>query len=679
MGFLQRMFERRAALSLTDPKVWRELGIIQPTAAGVSVSGEGALKYTAVLAAVRVLAESVATLPLLVYERLPGEQGKRRAPDFYLYELLHDKPNPYLNSFEFRELMQVHLLLWGNAYAEIESDSRGRIMALWPLVPGAMETVSRGASGLVYEYRLPDGTLKKIPGFALLHLRGLGTNGLTGLSPIGLARQAIGLGLAAEQFGAGFFGNGAQLSGILKHPLQLSDEAEKSLRESWQELYSGIGKAHRIAILEEGMEYERIGVPPEDAQFLETRKFQVTEIARIYRVPPHMLGDLDRATFSNIEHQSLEFVMHSLQPWLVRWEMAIAQQLMTAAERARYFPEFLVDGLLRGDIASRYQAYAVGRQNGWMSANDIRRLENMNPVEGGDVYLVPLNMVPADQVGQMQQAPAFGARASSESPGAFLSQAVDVLYSNPPFSTVEERAQRTADGRQRLQEVHRPVFEDTAARVLRREANDVGNAAKRLLNQRGVPEFSAWLDEFYAGHAQFTARQWLPVLQAYSGLVADEVEGEVGKPADPARYAGFIASYAEQLGERQAQRSRARLDAILEEFGDKAQAEIESTMLEWRTERPKGVGHEETVRSGNAFAVALYGFAGVRLLRWVARGKTCPYCTRLNGKVVGIQKPFIAAGMPFAGDAPAGALTPSRDVGHAPAHRGCDCVVVAEG
>lgn len=662
MGFLQRMFERRAALSLTDPKVWRELGIIQPTAAGVSVSGDGALKYTAVLAAVRVLAESVASLPLLVYERLPGEQGKRRAPDFYLYELLHNKPNPFIDSFIFRELMMVHLLLWGNAYAEIEADSRGRVTALWPLLAGNMLNITRGADGLVYEYMLPNGQLQKIPGFALLHLRGLGVNGYFGLSPIALARQAIGLGLAAEQFGAGFFGNGAQLSGILKHPMKLTDEAETSLRESWAALYKGLDNAHRIAVLEEGMEYERIGIPPEDAQFLETRKFQVTEIARMYRVPPHMLGDLDRATFSNIEHQSLEFVMHSLQPWLVRWEMAIAQQLMTAAERARFFPEFLVDGLLRGDITSRYQAYAVGRQNGWMSANDIRRLENMNPVEGGDVYLVPLNMVPADQVGNP-----FASREPEPEPRAIEARAL----------SVEERAQRTAAGRQRLQQASTGVFLDVAGRVLRRETNDVGNAARRLLQQRGVPEFNAWLDEFYAEHAEFTARQWLPVLMTYSALVADEVSGEVGVEADAARYEGFVRSYAEMLGDRQAQRSRSRLDEIIDEFGQDALPEIESTLLEWRDSRPAGVANEESVRSGNAFAVALYGFAGVLLLRWVGFSKTCPYCQRLNGKVVGIQASFIGAGESFAPDAPGGPLRPSRSIGHPPAHKGCDCQVVA--
>lgn len=661
MGFLQKMFERRA-LSLTDAKTWRELGIIQPTAAGVSVSGDGALKYTAVLAAVRVLAESVASLPLLVYERLPGEQGKRRAPDFYLYELLHNKPNPFIDSFIFRELMMVHLLLWGNAYAEIEADSRGRVTALWPLLAGNMLNITRGADGLVYEYQLPNGQIQKIPGFALLHLRGLGVNGYFGLSPIALARQAIGLGLAAEQFGAGFFGNGAQLSGILKHPMKLTDEAETSLRESWAALYKGLDNAHRIAVLEEGMEYERIGIPPEDAQFLETRKFQVTEIARMYNLPPHKIGDLERATFSNIEHENMDFVTRSVRPWLIRWEMGIAQQLMTAAERARYFAEFLVDGLLRGDTTARYGAYAVGRQNGWLSANDIRRLENMNPVEGGDVYLVPLNMIPADQVGNP-----FASREPEPEPRALEARAL----------SVEERAQRTAAGRQRLQQASTGVFLDVAGRVLRRETNDVGNAARRLLQQRGVPEFNAWLDEFYAEHAEFTARQWLPVLMTYSALVADEVSGEVGVEADAARYEGFVRSYAEMLGDRQAQRSRSRLDEIIDEFGQDALPEIESTLLEWRDSRPAGVANEESVRSGNAFAVALYGFAGVLLLRWVGFSKTCPYCQRLNGKVVGIQASFIGAGESFAPDAPNGPLRPSRSIGHPPAHKGCDCQVVA--
>jgi len=660
MGLFSRLFERRN-LSLVDNKQWREMRVGTPTTAGVKVTAVNALNYSAVYAAVRVLAESIASLPLFVYERL-GDEGKRRAPEFYLYRLLHDAPNPIQTSFEFRELMQTHLLLWGNAYAEIAYDANGRATALWPLMSRNMESITRTQDDIEYHYRLPSGELKTLKGWQVLHLRGLGLNGLFGLSPIALARNAIGLGQAAEKFGATFFGNGAQMAGVLKHPMELSEPAVKSLREQWEELYSGLDKAHRIAVLEEGMEYERIGIPPDDAQFLETRKYQTTEIARIYRVPPHMIGDLDRATFSNIEHQSLEFVMHSLRPWLVRWEMTIAERLMTGAEREQYFAEFLVDGLLRGDITSRYAAYATGRQNGWLSANDIRRLENMNPVEGGDIYLVPLNMIPVDQV-----APPM----PTDEPRS--------VYDNA--STDEEeseaRATRSAAGRYRLQRTSLGLFRDTAARILRREANDVGNAANKHLAQRGASDFSDWLDTFYEDHAIFTARQWVPVLRTYAGLVANEVEQETGEQIDEERYTNFMVSYAEMLGKRQSDRSRARLDSILEEFEENALVEIEATMQEWREQRPSGVANEESVRSGNAFAVAIYTMVGVTRLRWVSIGKSCPYCTRLHGKVVAIAQAFIEAGESFADDAPNGALVPSRNIGHAPAHRGCDCQVVS--
>lgn len=657
MGFFSSLFERRG-LDLTDVEQWRNLGLTAHTASGVSVTADNALRYAAVLACVRVLAETVASLPLITYER-DGEGSKMRADNFYLYRLLHDAPNEMLTSFEFRELLQTHLLLWGNAYAEIDFNGRGQTRALWPLRPDKMLEVRGGDDGLEYVYVRPDHKIEVLPGYRVLHLRGLGTNGLTGISPIGLARQAIGLGIAAEEYGARFFGNDARPGGVLQHPGRLGDEAFTRLRESWESRHQGLSRSHRMAILEEGMTFEEIGIPPEDAQFLETRKFQVAEIARIYRVPPHMIGDLERATFSNIEHQSLEFVIHSIRPWLVRWEQTLQERLLTSRERSRYFVEFLVDGLLRGDTQSRYQAYAVGRQNGWLSANDIRRLENMNPVENGDLYLVPLNMIPVDQAAT-PPTPLEGGRAAS------------------PSLRGDKRELRTVAGRQRLIGVHFSVFEDVAGRVLRREANDVGNAARRLLSKRTVPDFVAWLDEFYEDHKQFTMRQWLATLFSFAALIAGDVGEEIDYELDEDRLAGFVRAYAERLGERQAARSRARLDAILEELGEDALPEIERTLENWRETRPAGVANEETVRSGNAIAKLVYGAAGIRALRWVTAGSdTCPYCSRLDGVVVDIQQPFLPAGVPFAEDAPDGALVPSRDIGHPPAHRGCDCMIIA--
>lgn len=360
------------------------------------------MQSSAVYACVRILAETVASLPLPVYERLPIG-GKARAPTHSLYTVLHDVANPEMSAFSLRETMQAHLALWGNAYAEIVRDAGGRVRELWPIAPNLV-TVNRSTvtKELLYSVQLPDGTQKPMSAGQILHIPGLGFDGIKGLAPIGYARQSIGLALATEEFGARFFGNGTNLGGIAKHPGKLSEQGSKNLRESINEKYSGISKSHRIMLLEEGMEFEKLGIPPEDAQFLETRKFQLNEIARIYRVPPHMIGDLERATFSNVEQQSIDFVVHTIRPWLVRWEKSIMLKLLTPDERRRYFAEFVVDGLLRGDIKSRYEAYAVGRQNGWLSANDIREMENLNAIEGGDIYLVNGNMIPADQAGQSQ-------------------------------------------------------------------------------------------------------------------------------------------------------------------------------------------------------------------------------------------------------------------------------------
>lgn len=393
-----------AALPLTDPQPWREAGLLRSSPAGISVTPDSAMTYSAVLACVRVLAETLASLPLIVYER----QGNRkeRARDFYLYPLLHDQPNPLLTSFEFRELLQVHLLLWGNAYCEIEYDAAGRIVALWPLLPWKMREIKVENGELTYKYETKNGRVVTLPGWRIWHLRGLSFNGVIGLAISEVSRDSIALGQAAEKFGATFFGNGAIPGGVLEHPGVLGDEAHKHLRESWTAAHGGLDRAHRIAILEEGLKYNVTGVEPEAAQFLETRQYQRTEIAGILRVPPHMIADLEHATFSNIEHQAIAFVVHTVRPWLVRWEQSIHSHLMTTIERQRFFVEFLVDGLLRGDILSRYEAYAVGRQWGWLSADDIREKENMNPLPGGQgqTYMTPLNMVPADQVGQEQVA-----------------------------------------------------------------------------------------------------------------------------------------------------------------------------------------------------------------------------------------------------------------------------------
>jgi len=387
--------------TLSNPDRWlvEELGGGKAKS-GVVVNEQSALRVTAYLAAVKIISETVASLPLIVYRRLQP-RGKERAPDHPLYTVLHDQVNSEMTAYQFRETLQGHILNWGNGYAEIERDGAGRVIGLWPLLPDRTWPERDPVTQRIrYRTTLPDGEQVLLPFERVLHIPGFGFDGLVGYNPVKLAREAIGMALATEQFGAEFFGQGATPSGVVEYPRALSEEAYNRYVKDIREAYEGLSRAHRLMILEEGMKYTQVTIPPEEAQFLETRKFQVSEIARIFRVPPHMLGDLERATFSNIEHQSIEFVVHTIRPWLVRWEQAIRMKLLTPAERREFFAEFLVDGLLRGDIESRYNAYAVGRQNGWLSANDIREMENMNPIPGGDRYLVNGNMIPVEQAGE---------------------------------------------------------------------------------------------------------------------------------------------------------------------------------------------------------------------------------------------------------------------------------------
>lgn len=365
------------------------------SASGQSVTADTAMQVAAVYACVRVLAESVAQLPLTLMERT-SDGGKQPAREHRLWGVLHDSPNPYQTSFEWREMMQGHLGLRGNAYSFINRVGDGRVHSLDPIHPGRVTVEQLPDYTVRYHVRRADGGTKEYGAAQILHLHGLSSNGVTGLSPLRLARESIGLALATADHGSRLFGNGARPGGVLSTDKQLSTEAQARLKASWQSAHGGDNRLG-TAVLEEGLTWTAIGMTSEDAQFLETRKFQRNEIASIFRVPPHLIGDLERATFSNIEHQSLEFVVHSLMPWLVRWEQRLNTALLTTEERRRYFVKFNVAGLLRGDLKSRYDAYHIAIGDGWLNRNEVRELEDRNPgPKELDEYLVPLNMAKAD-------------------------------------------------------------------------------------------------------------------------------------------------------------------------------------------------------------------------------------------------------------------------------------------
>ena len=415
MGFLEWLgFESRDAPELPEINDnVRDSGqtfVFGRADSGERVDEKSAMQIATVYACVRLLAETVAGLPLHLYRTKDGGSAKERAMDHPLYKLLYRQPNPEMTSFSFREVMMTHLLLWGNCYAQIIRDGKNGVLGLYPLLPENIEIDRDDKGQIFYIYHAytdeKPGENNKDIYFRrdeIFHVPGLGFNGLVGFSPIAMMKNALGTTLAVEKYGSSFFKNGAQPSGVLEHPGVLKDPSK--IRENWSAVYGGANNAHKVAVLEEGMQYKAISLPPEDSQFLSTRQFGVNEICRIFRVPPHMVQDLEHATFSNIEHQSIDFVVHTLTPWLVRFEQAIIKDLLIGDEQDVLFPKFNVDGLLRGDYQSRMQGYATGISNGFLSPNDIHRLENWDliPAEkGGDDYYLNGGYVRLEDAGKQQ-------------------------------------------------------------------------------------------------------------------------------------------------------------------------------------------------------------------------------------------------------------------------------------
>jgi len=655
VGVLSSLFEKR--LSTESAAGWGSLGWGSRSKSGVNVGIDGSLVSSAVWACVRVRSESMASLPLILYRRT--KSGKERAVEHPLYSLLHDLPNPEITSFELRQTLGIHLDTWGNAYCEIVWTDSGQVAELWPLLPGRM-TVERTNGELIYSYKLPgEEKPKPIPAYRIMHWKGLTGNGLIGYSPVRVHMEAIGLSLAAQEYGARLFGNGARPGGVLTHPGRLSPEAQKRLEKSWTGAHEGLSNAHRLRILEEGMKFEAVGMPPEEAQFLQTRNFQLQEIARIYRVPLHMVGDLTRATNNNIEHQGIEFVVQTLRPALVNIEQAISRDLLVGRERQKYFAEHLVDALLRGDVASRYAAYNVAINAGFMSRNEVRQRENLNPAPGLDNYLVPLNMAESSR----QEAQTGQERRTG----------------------MERRAEDIGAERQALARAQAPLLEDVAGRIVRREVNDIRRAVTKYLTKgEDLQGFLLWLGEFYEEHSQFIERQMTPALETLALLVlasvADELSAD-GLTEQEDEILQFVREYVAVLGVRWSAANRGELEALLRdatgETADEQAAILEERLDGWEATEASKTGRRESTRSTNALAKAAYVLAGVTRLRWVADSESCPYCEALNGKVVGVNGTFVEGGTNFQ---PEGAETPllvRRSVGHPPVHDGCNCSIVA--
>lgn len=493
-GFLSQAFQQRvqstASASLADANL-RAASISQRNQRSYSdevITPESALTVPAVLAAITIIAEDTASLPLILYKR--NGKYKNRAFDNIYYRLMHDQPNPEHTSFIFRELLMGHLLAWGNFFGQLIINSAGDVDAIWPLRPDRV-TVSRVDGLKVYRYTSYDNKMRIFAQDEVIHIPAFGFDGLIGQSRIALARNSIGFAISAEKFGSKFFANDARPSIAIKYPGHfdlLTDKGQKeyeAFKISWNQAYQGSDNAWKVGLLQDGMDIATIGMPPADIQFVENQKWSLNQLARVFRIPPHMIGDIEKSTSwgTGIEQQEQGYVNHTIRPWTVRIEECLNTQLLLQSDRSQLYYEHLFDALLRGDISTRFNAYVQGLTNGWMSPNEVRARENMNPIADGDGYRVPLNTSPIN------------------SNGAGQSTTADVV----------------ADNRLSWE----PIVLDAMTRVIKRESNDLHGAVRRYLAKNQHDKFAAWLEQFYkSDHPDFIQAVLYPLVRA--GLITSE-------------------------------------------------------------------------------------------------------------------------------------------------------------
>lgn len=389
---LKEKIQKALRSSLGIPDQWLLDYFGGATSSGINVSENLAMNLSSVWACVQVLSQTIGSLPIITYRRAAG--GKERASEHRLYNFLRYNPNRDMTAYSWKSAMMVNLGFCGNHYSEIERDSMGRPVALWPMEASRTRPMRAKNGAIIYEYNKASGGRVLLDSYDVFHVKGLSTNGLVGLSQIAAARDVYGVAIAQQTSASKFFANGGQISGVLESDANLTDPAYKRIKESWEASHTGVQNAHKAAILDNGLKFKAISINPEEQQLLESRKFSVEEIARLYRMPMHKIQNLDKATFSNIEQQSIEFVTDTIRPWLVNIEEEIQSKLVMPSEQEEVYCEFLIDALLRGDIKARSEAYQMAINNGWMTANEIRERENMNRLPGdtGNKFFMPLNI-----------------------------------------------------------------------------------------------------------------------------------------------------------------------------------------------------------------------------------------------------------------------------------------------
>lgn len=652
------------------------------SSAGVGVSPASAMRYVTVWACVRLLAESIAQMPCHLYRKMP-DGSKERVTDHPLADLLSFKPNSWQTPFEYIEFLITALCLRGNHYAFINRLGSGAIAELIPLLPQSVALQRKGYE-LRYQVRFEDGSTDTFTQDKIHHVRGLSLDGFTGVSPITYQRNAIGLGIAAEQHGSTIFRNGAMPAGSLTHPAQLSDEAYKRIKKSWQETHGG-DKQGGVAVLEEGLKFEKITMSNQDAQYLEVRGFQRTEICSIFRIPPHMIGDLSKSSFSNITQQSLEMVKYTFLPWVRRLESAIGRDLLSDQDRRRgLYVEFLVSGLERADIEQRYKSYNIGIMSGILSPNECRAMENRNPRPGGDIYLAPLNMVDStDGMPDLSNDTASGndpedPDGSDNTDTTNKSLTIKSITTAVPALLGKALVTKGVLAREQLRETFKPRFQALAAALVFHETGELRQALADGDGQAG-PAFSARMTNLYQQLPSYIRAQFLGLMREYAVAVRKAALAEIDSDLaiDPAELAKFVEDILVSFTARHIGASEGQLAALINDtILDDIPAALEQRLAEWDATRAEKIAGREPVQQESAVSRFVFMAAGITKLQWQRRGShSCPYCKALHGKIVGITEHFIGEGDFTPEGHESSPLKVRGPKKHAPIHKGCICVI----
>jgi|GEM_PF-98550 len=740
MGGIATLMERRSStinpVHPRDPGVVEMFRLGQMTEAGVSVDLRDALTLSAYFSALRALSEDIGKTPVFLNRRLP-ENATERATDHRVYRKLHDRPNPHQSPFLFKRRMQWRAIHNGNGYAEIMLN--GDLIPLHPsrVTPFWSEDGSRaylyrppkGQPRVIPQSRM----------FHLFGMPG--DDDLQGVPLLEYARESLGSALAGEIYAARFFGNDATPGVRIIHPGKLTPAAKQGIRESLEVRHGGPRGSHRAAVFAENVKVEDWSTDPEKAQLHQFRIDVIREVARWFRMPPHKLADLERTTYNNIEHEDLNYQGDTILPWVVNWEETASLSLLTEEEQRTYFVEFLMDALLRADSKTRAEVNEIKERSGALSPNEWRRQDNQNPIEGGDQYFVPLNWIPLDRAAayldektspaaapsaigdagpdpgeEVQKLALNGAQIASlltviqqvtskqisaltakslirvsgpaltesqiaplvDSAESFEPALLDAVSGQPSQRSAVHGAElRSVVARKRLRESFRPLFEEAAARILRREAKAVEGAARRLEANRSAASFLTWAEEYYREHRETVVRDMLPVISALAAAMRDAAVVEVGVAAEVVTVEAFAGNYAGAFAVRHIAESQERLRTLIAEAaGESFQSELEETLRAWQEERPAAIARAEVNQEANAVARETWRQSGVRKLKWTTSGSTCGLCRKLDGQVVGIEQEFVHPGETVEGEEGQAHLEATRKRLHPPLHDGCDCGIV---